>query len=619
MCGISGIASFNTSVDEADVVSMVQKIKHRGPDQEKIFKNQMGIFGFVRLKIIDISDRSNQPFLSENKKIQIIYNGEIYNYKNLKEQYFPNKKFKSSGDGEVLIYLYEKYGIEFVNKVKGMFSICIIDENIKKIYLVRDRFGIKPLYYHYDSFKKTLYFCSEIKGIVELKNINTQINDKEAFKFFNQGLINSSGETWFKNIFQVKPSHLIEYSNNKIIEKKYYFLENQIDEKQDEKKISFKTYMNDFKEKLQESFKEHNQFDVKAGIHLSGGVDSAVLAAMSNYNNKEYNSYTFDFEQEKFSELKYAKRITDSTNLKNYSSILKEKDLPYYLLKVIEREYEPFSSLRILSQHHLYDTYKDDSRVILDGNGGDEIGAGYNYQMIPWYLDLQRKKHTIRNKNRFLKYIDLVKNDTIDKNQFIRGSFSYFRSPGSATIDGSYYKNNLLFNNDFMSKNYNQKINKPFKSYLRNTQYADLYYLKLQRSLKYVDRASMYNSIEARVPFLDHKVVEAAFQIPSKFKVLNGQQRIIQKYPYKNYVKQESLYLNKRSIADPQSYWLKGTLKDMAYDTIYSSSFNQCGFFNTKEVKKYFDLFLKAKTHFNSFLLFQILISEIWYKNVLNK
>ncbi len=290
MCGISGIASFNTNIDEADVVSMVQKIKHRGPDQEKIFKNQMGIFGFVRLKIIDISNRSNQPFLSENKKIQIIYNGEIYNYKNLKEQYFPNKKFKSSGDGEVLIYLYEKYGIEFINKVKGMFSICIIDENIKKIYLVRDRFGIKPLYYHYDSFKKTLYFCSEIKGIVELQNINTQINNKEAFKFFNQGLINSSGETWFKNIFQVKPSHFIEYSNDKIIEKKYYFLENQVDEKQDEKKISFKTYMNDFKEKLQESFKEHNQFDVKAGIHLSGGVDSAVLAAMSNYNNKEYNS-----------------------------------------------------------------------------------------------------------------------------------------------------------------------------------------------------------------------------------------------------------------------------------------------------------------------------------------
>ena len=619
MCGITGIASFDKNADTKDVVSMVQKIKHRGPDQETIFKNQMGIFGFVRLKIIDISNNSNQPFLSENKKIQIIYNGEIYNYKDLKKQYFSNKIFKSNGDGEVLIYLYEKYGIEFIHKIKGMFSICIIDENIKKIYLVRDRFGIKPLYYHYNSFKKILYFCSEIKGIFELKNINTKINDKEAYKFFNQGLINSSGETWFKNIYQVKPSHFLEYSKDKIVEKKYYFLEDHIDEKEDEKKISFKSYINNFKEKLQQSFIEHNQFDVKAGIHLSGGVDSAVLAAMSNYNNKKYNSYTFDFEKKKYSELKYAKLITESTNLKNYSSILKEKDLPDYLLKVIGREYEPFSSLRILNQHNLYDTYKDDCRVILDGNGGDEIGAGYNYQMIPWYLDIQRKRHTIKNKNRFLRYVDLVKNETINKNQFIRGSFSYFRSPGSATIDGSYYKNNLLFNNNFLSKNYNQEINKPFKSYLRNTQYADLYYRKLQRSLKYADRASMYNSIEARVPFLDHKVVEAAFQIPSKFKVLNGQQRIINKYPYKNYVNKESLYLNKRSIADPQSNWLKGTLKDMAHDTIYSSSFNQSGYFNTKEVKKYFDHFLKAKNHFNSFLLFQILITEIWYKSVLNK
>ena len=146
----------------------------------------------------------------------------------------------------------------------------------------------------------------------------------------------------------------------------------------------------------------------------------------------------------------------------------------------------------------------------------------------------------------------MIKNDTIDENQFIRGSFSYFKNPGSATIDGSYYKNNILFDQEFSSKNYKLSINKPFKSHLRNTQYADIYYLKLQRSLKYADRASMYNSIEARVPFLDHEVVEAAFQIPSRFKLLNGQQRIINKYPYKDYVNKKLLYLNKRTIADPK-------------------------------------------------------------------
>ena len=618
MCGISGIVSATSKVSEHDVVSMMNKIKHRGPDQNKIFSNSMGSFGFVRLKIIDISDNSNQPFLSENKKIQVIYNGEIYNYKSLRKSYFPNKKFKSSGDGEVLLYLYEKFGIGFIEKIKGMFSICIIDENKKKIFLIRDRFGIKPLYYRYDHPNKILYFCSEIKGITELKKLKNQINEKEAYKFFHQGLINSSGETWFKNIFQVKPSHFIEYSNDRINETKYYFIENEIDENRDDEKLSFRRYIDNFKDKLQVSFIEHNQFDVKAGIHLSGGVDSAVLAAMSNYNNKDYNSYTFDFEEEKFSEIKYAKEITKSTNLKNYSSVLKEKDLPEYLLKVIDREYEPFSSLRILSQHHLYDTYKNDCKVILDGNGGDEIGAGYSYQMIPWYLDLQNKNRHLRNKKRFFKYANLIKNDTIDENQFIRGSFSYFKNPGSATIDGSYYKNNILFDQEFSSKNYKLSINKPFKSYLRNTQYADIYYLKLQRSLKYADRASMYNSIEARVPFLDHEVVEAAFQIPSRFKLLNGQQRIINKYPYKDYVNKKLLYLNKRTIADPQSYWLRGTLRDLAYDTIYSSTFNNYGFFNTKEVKKYFDVFLKTKGHFNTFLFFQMLITDIWYKNILN-
>lgn len=619
MCGITGIVSFSSKVDETEVISMVNKIKHRGPDQEKIFKNKLGIFGFVRLKIIDISDNSNQPFYSENKKIQIIYNGEIYNYKDLKKDYFPNKKFKSDGDGEVLLYLYEKYGINFIEKIKGMFSICVIDENKKKIFLIRDRFGIKPLYYHYNSLKKILYFCSEIKGIAETKTVKTELNYKEAYKFFNQGLINSSGETWFKEINQVKPSHFVEYSEDNIQEKKYYFLEKQIEENNDYKKISFKYYMEDFKNRLQQSFKEHNQFDVKAGIHLSGGVDSAVLAAISNYNNKKYNSYTFDFEQKKYSEIEYAKLITESTNLKNYSSILKEKDLSDYLIKVINREYEPFSSLRILSQHHLYDTYKNDCKVILDGNGGDEIGAGYNYQMIPWYLDVQKKNPNIRNKKRFYKYLNTVMNDSVNESQFIKGALSYMRKPGSATIDGSYYKNEDLFDKHFKLNKHDLKINKPFKSYLRNAQFADLYFLKLQRSLKYTDRASMYNSIEARVPFLDHKVVEAAFQIPSNFKLLNGQQRIISKYPYRNYINKKSLYLNKRSIADPQSYWLMGPLKNLVYDTIHSKTFNQCGFFNTKEVRKYFDVFLKSKTHFNSFLLFQIFITEIWYLNILNK
>ena len=616
MCGIAGIVPFNSNNDEKDIIDITKKIKHRGPDQEIIFKNNMGIFGFVRLKIIDMSTKSNQPFISKNKKIQIMYNGEIYNFKKLKK-YFPKSIFKSNGDGEVLLHLYEKFGISFLNKIKGMFSICIIDEKINKIFLIRDRFGIKPLYYYFNNKKKKLFFCSEIGPLAELSKNDNIVNKKEAFKFFQQGLINSNNETWFKSIKQVKASHYLEYSKFSIKEKKYYFIEKMVNEEDENK--SFKTYMDDFKEKLQISFEEHNQFDVLAGIHLSGGVDSAVLAAMSNYNKKSYYSYTFDFENKKYSELKFAKKIADSANLKNKSSILKEIFLEDYLKKVVQREYEPFSSLRVLSQHNLYDTYKDDCKVIIDGSGGDEIGAGYSYHMIPWYLDVQKEFKSKKNKIKFSKYVELVKNNTLNTNQFIRGSFSYFRNPGGATIDGSVYKNNKVFNQEFLKEENNLYINKPFKSHLRNSQYADLYYLKLPRSLKYADRASMYNSMETRVPFLDHEVVESSLNIPSKFKFLNGQQRIIMKYPYRNYVDKKTLYLNKRTIADPQSEWLKSHLKDLMFDTIYSSEFNSNGFFNKNEVINYYKNFIKYPLHFNSFLLFQILISEIWYNNVFKK
>ena len=616
MCGIAGIVPFNKNQDKLSIESMVDQILHRGPDQRKIFKNSLGIFGFVRLNIIDLSTKSNQPFLSRDKKIQIIYNGEIYNYKSLKENYFKNTQFKSNGDGEVLIHLYEKYGIKFLDKIKGMFSICIIDENLKKIYLIRDRFGIKPLYYRYEKKINKLFFCSEISPLANTKSFNKRINIGEAHKFLNQGLVNSNNETWFKDIYQVKAAHYIEFSNNKILEKKYYQIEDFIDE---EKENTFKEDMIKFKNKLQNSFTEHNQFDVEAGIHLSGGVDSAVLAAISNFNNKTYKSFTFDFNDKKYSELKYAQLISKSSNLKNYSTILDEKYLGDYLSKVLKREYEPFSSLRVLSQHNLYDKYKDKCKVVLDGSGGDEVGAGYSYHIIPWYLDIQKQKRSKKNKFKFFKYLDLIKNETINNEQFIKGAFSYMKSPGGATIDGSKYKNNKIFDGKFLEMSHKLEISKPFKSHLRNSQYADLFYLKLPRSLKYADRASMYNSVETRVPFLDHEVVECSLQIPSKFKLLRGQQRIIMKYPFRNYVNKKVLFLNKRTIADPQSKWLKGPLKTIFLDLINSNSFNSHGIFNKKEVIKYYNNFLKYEKHFNSFLIFQILITELWATQILKK
>ena len=236
-----------------------------------------------------------------------------------------------------------------------MFSICIIDQNTKKVFLIRDRFGIKPLYFREKN--KKIYFSSEIKGLIDKSKEN--INKKEAYRFFNQGLINSTDETWFKDIFQVKPSHYLEVSSNgKIVEKKYYNIEKFINEKKDQENKSFKFYVNEFKQRLLESFDEHNYFDVIAGVHLSGGVDSAVLSALMNFNKKKFKSFTFDFEDKRYSELDYAKKISRSANIQNFSSRINERKIEDHLINVLNREYEPFSSLRILSQHNLYDNFQ---------------------------------------------------------------------------------------------------------------------------------------------------------------------------------------------------------------------------------------------------------------------
>ena len=616
MCGIAGIISFTNKIDHSRIDIITNSISHRGPDQKKIFKSKNSVFGFVRLKIIDLSDNSNQPFSSHDNKIHIIYNGEIYNFRELKDQFFSNQKFKSKGDGEILLYLYQKFGINFIEKIKGMFSIAIIDENKDKTYLIRDRFGIKPLYYYYD--KDKLIFCSEIKGILRGLNKKGELNLKEAFKFFKQGLINSSKETWFKNIYQVRQSCFLEIDKENVIEKQYYFIEKKIDEDKDlDNKFGFKYYVNEFRDRILKSFDQHNIYDVEAGVHLSGGIDSSILAALSNYFKKDYKSFTFDFENSKYSELEFAQQIAKSANLKNYSTQLKEEDLESSLMKVLNREFEPFSSLRILSQHNLYDHFKNDSKVIIDGSGGDEIGAGYSYYLIPWYLDLIKNFNKKKIKKRFHKDVYEIKNQTLDISQFIHGSFSQYKNPGSSTIDGSFYKSDKLFSNEFNSLSHNQIIDKPFKSHLRNAQFADLFYLKLPRSLRYADRGSMHNSIETRVPFLDHEVVEWSLQIPSKFKLLQSQQRITLKYPFKNYVNKKILYLNKRTIADPQSHWLKNNLKEMYNDMLNSSNFDSFSIFNKTEVKEYFNNFIKYPKHFNSFLLFQIFIYELWCKKIL--
>ena len=623
MCGIAGIIGLNHSLNEKHINkinTIVEKITHRGPNQKITKKiNENNYIGFVRLSIIDLTDNSNQPIVSDNKKISLIYNGEIYNYLDLKKTYFNDLTFKSNGDGEVLLKMYEKFGIEFINKIKGMFSISIIDNSKKTTYLIRDRFGIKPLYY----FKNNnfLYYCSEIKGLIASNEIKREINFDEAKIYLNNGLINSNHQTWFKNIFQVKPGSYMEINDDKVVEKKYYELKNNIDEDYHDKgDISFKSYANSLKELFDNSLIQHSKLsDVPVGLHLSGGIDSTVLASACKRNSININSYTFGFEHKEFSEEKTAKEISDAAGIKNFTAILNDKDLSSKLFKTIETEYEPFSSLRIVSNHYLYEKYKD-CKVILDGAGGDEIASGYTYHVLPWMMDLIKECDSKKLLHRFRKLISKVNNNNqIENDSFIFGSIGQYMFPGFSTVDGSHISKKSIF--EFENENYFQKIepqNNNFKSHLRNAQYNDLMHFKLPRALRYVDRASMINSTETRVPFLDHEVVELCFSLPSRYKYINDNHRFIFKYISKQEQFKKFLNKNKRTIADPQTKWLKTTLKELVNDTLLSTSFSSKDLINHKKLKKYVNDFMNDSSMKNSYLIFQILNMELWRKNILN-
>ena len=623
MCGISGIINFNQKINSKEVNKMNLATRHRGPDDEKIVDLKFSSLGILRLSIVDLTEMSNQPFCDKDREIIVTYNGEIYNFKELKNKYFKNTIFKSKGDGEIILHLYKKFGIHFVNLINGMFSICIVDEKFDKIFLVRDRFGIKPLYYYHDQKEGNLIFCSEIKGIVNTSLYKKEMNLREAKIYLKKGFINSTSETWFKDIYQVQAGTYISFDRNKLKKNKYYLLEEKINEDLDNNNITFNETLNNIKEKMLSSYDEHKNFDVKGGLHVSGGTDSAIISALAKIFklNKHLNTYTFTFENEKFSELEDAKLIANSCNLSSKSSLLKDDKVENYLYKVLDAEFEPFSSLRVLSQHHLYETYKKDIRVVIDGSGGDEIGAGYVYYALPWYFDILNDQKVSREKDRFYKLANYAKNETVSLQQFITGSVNQTFSPGSSTVDGSIHSGNDLLNPE-LNKNAeteNFKMKKPFKSYLRNAQYADLYHLKLPRALRYVDRASMSNSIEARVPLLDHNLVEACFQAPSRFKIVNNQQRALFKYNFKGQINKKVLFKNKRTIADPQSFWLKNNLKNLTQDIFYDKEFNKHNFLDKKKFLKYYENFLNYPKHFNTFFIFQVLIMELWINNILKK
>ena len=585
--------------DSADLLA------HRGPDGSKTFCNNDIFVKFYRLSIQDLSHNGMQPMVSKSKNIMLVFNGEIYNFKKLKK-YLKGKILNSNSDTEILLNLYEEMGVKIFNHLRGMFSLLIYDFKTKKILVARDQFGIKPLYvYDCDDY---ILFSSEIKPILNYTKKNN-LNYHTMAEFLLLGKQDHHNTTFFKNIESIKPSYYYKYTNNNVIKKKYWSIFSNKYKKQNEKKTIDELYG-----LIDSKVDDYLISDRKIGVFMSSGIDSTSLASSISKKMKyKIDSFTYDFRKNhNLGESSLAELNAKKIGINNHKIFLTSDDVIEQFDNISLIMESPFTSIRLFAVKKLYElANKKKYNVILEGAGGDEILGGYSYNFLPYLMD--KNKDPIKIINSLLKFSKNSQKNT--ETEFLNRIIT-LTLQGTSTTDATPFIDIDAFNKDFLNNHLTEKFYKldtvNFKDFfkmnnLQKSQIQDIQNIKLPRNLKFTDRLSMSSQIETRLPFLDIDIAKFCFNLQNEFKLKNGINRWIMKKVLKKIRKNLKFEKNKKSIADPQSQWLKTDLKDYFLDNIGSNDFKNLNIFNHKYIIKKFNEFRKNSNSESSFQYFQIL------------
>ena len=604
MCGFVVIKK-NKFFKKKKIINSSKLLEHRGPDDCSFYEDNDIFMIFYRLSIQDTSILGRQPMVSKSKKNIMVFNGEIYNALELRK--LVNKKnLIGKSDSEILIELYEKKGPSILKKINGMFSVVIYNFKSKKFFTFRDRFGIKPLYYYNKDF---LMFSSEIKPI--LKYVGKNFFNKNAIgDFLFRGFMDHDEKTFFQNIYSHSTAKYKIFKGKKILQSTSYW-------NLDYKPKKLKNIKSKLKKLWGNSVKQHLISDVKLGAFLSGGSDSThICQEMKKHVKYQLESFTYNFKdksKKNFGELSFAKKISNNLKLKNYYSSI----TPEYIKKNIDNLVldieSPFTSIRLFGVKKLYQLVKKNGlKVILEGYGGDEMLAGYEYNNLSKILDDNKK---INKSNMIYKIFSKANINRFGIKKIINFIYA-LNSQGNFTSDGTPYLYFDLFNSRFFNKYCKQsniKLKLRNNNFLQRSQLFDIKFIHIPRTLKYVDRLSMKSGVEARVPYLDHELFNFCFSLSNDQKIYKNVQRRIWKNTFIN----KDVSLNKRSIVDPQREWFKTFLKKMLINEVNSQNKIIKIFFNKKNLVNYVKNYNNSKTQ-TSFNLFQIL-TLIKFIKVFNK
>ena len=561
MCGFVG---FTNKINDASIVlgKMMDRIKHRGPDSDGKYVDEQIAMGFRRLSIIDLSDQGSQPIFNEDKSLVLTFNGEIYNYKDLREELVAyGHKFYTQTDSEVLIHGYEQWGEDMLDKLRGMFAFVIFNKNTNEVFGARDFFGIKPLYYA--KMGETLMWGSEIKSFLDHPHFKKELNT-DVLETYLTFQYSPTTETFFKNVYKLPAAHCFTYKNGEMNVRRYWEVKFHADNGP-----SLEDWVNRISDTFKNSVEVHKFADVEVGSFLSSGVDSSYVAAVANVDK----TFTVGFgEDEKYNEIGYAKEFSKYIHKENFSKVISPEEYWNSLSKIQYHMDEPLADPAAVALFFVCQIASEKVKAVLSGEGADEIFGGYNIYHNPAdmasYFKIPRP---IR------KAVGAVADKLPHKhgiNYLIRGS---------KDLDERFIGNAYIFSEkerkDILSIKTNapdaMAITKPFYDKVRDQdqvtqmQYIDLHLWMTGDILLKADKMSMAHSLELRVPFLDRKVMELAEQIPVKDRVTETETKYAMRLAALQACPPQTAKKKKLGFPVPIRVWLK---EDKYYNCLLYTS-----------------------------------------------
>lgn len=608
MCGICGIINLNKQpVEESKLHLMMKSMKHRGPDDEGVFvKDHIGL-GFVRLSILDLSMAGHQPMFSTDKRNVIILNGEIYNYIELREELkSKGYLFRSGSDTEVLLNSYIEWGESSLYRLNGMFAFAILDTYTNDIFAARDRFGIKPFYFYKD--QNQFVFASDIPPLLKILDHKKEPENSVIFDFLAFNRTNHYEKTFFKNIFKLQHGHTLTVKSGSIHINRWYNLQDKLINIG-----SFQFNEGDFLEELKNSINLQLRSDVQVGTCLSGGLDSSAITSLVLNNKQDVDLHSFSAvyqKGQKGDESEYIAEFREK-NLKIHYTYPTVNSLFVDLNNFIISQSGPVPTTSVYAEYKVMELAKGFCTVLLNGQGADELMAGYHYFYGYYFRDLIRANSWGKFLNELFQYTKT------HKSVFGLKTLVFSINPRSLR----HFKNHSFvdhgFYNDFYNKR-NSLLDDFYKSKTLKEFLVRHFEYKFEHHLLWADKTGMQFSLETRFPFLDHNLVEKTLSIPTSNYIKNGYTKVIMRNALKGILPEKiRMRKDKVGFSTPESDWFKNKkLQALLADVIESDSFKSRGYFDVKQCKKELKSLQKYNRYNSEF--WKWIHLELWFRTFID-